>query len=87
MLASRATRLDRDENFWQLPIWIAGNGLLIFRPEPRGNRFLDIGESFLFVLTLGNTSGQRGAFHYKPAIFRFVERYVKNHKDILPAKA
>ena len=31
---------------------VAGNGLLIFRPEPRGDRFLDVGESLLFVFPL-----------------------------------
>jgi hypothetical protein len=33
---------------------------------------------------LGHTTRQGGAFDYKPAIFRFVERHMKNHVDILP---
>jgi hypothetical protein len=86
MLASRATWLDRDENFGLLPIWVAGHGLLIFRPEPCGDRFLDVGESFLLVLPLRNTTGQGRAFNNKPAIFRLVELHVEYHTDILPVK-
>jgi len=87
MLASRATTLDRDENFRELPIRVAGIRLLILRPEPRGDRFLDVGESFLFVLPLGHASGQGGAFDNDPAIFRLVERHMKEHADILPIAA
>src|ERR1700720_1307816 len=86
MLASRATWLNRDEDFELLAIWVSGNGLLIFRPEPRSNRFLDVGESFLFVLPLRHAPGQGGAFNHKPAIFRLVERHMKNHGNILPVK-
>src|SRR5882762_1692149 len=86
MLASRATWLYRDENFGMLPMRVAGNGLLIFRPEPRGDRFLDVGESLLFVLPLRHASGQGRAFDNDPAIFRFVERHMKNHAAILPVK-
>src|ERR1700682_2202273 len=84
MLASRATWLDRDENFGVLPIWVAGNGLLIFRPKPRGDSFLDVGESFLFVFPLRHTPGQGRAFDNDPTIFRLVERHMKDHADILP---
>ena len=86
MLASRATWLHGDENFGLLPIWVAGHGLLIFRPEPRGDRFLDVGECFLLVLPLRYTSGQGRAFDHKPTIFRLVELHMENHTDILPVK-
>jgi hypothetical protein len=86
MLASRATWLDRDENFGLLAIWVAGHGLQIFRPEPRGDRFLDVGECFLLVLSLRHTSGQGRAFDHKPTIFRLVELHMENHADILPVK-
>jgi hypothetical protein len=79
MLASRATWLDRDENFGLLPMWIARGGLLIFRPEPRGDRFLDVGESLLFVLPLRHTSGQGRAFDNDPAIFCLIKLDVKDH--------
>ena len=69
-----------------LPVWVARNGLLIFRPEPRGDSFLDVGESLLFVFPLGNTPRQGRAFHNDPAIFRLVERHMKDHADILPVK-
>jgi hypothetical protein len=78
-----ATWLDRDENFGLLPMWVSGNGLLILRPETCGDSFLDVGESFLFVLPLRHASRQSGAFDYKPAIFRLVKRHVKDHTDIL----
>jgi hypothetical protein len=65
---------------------VAGNGLLIFRPEPSGNSFLNVGESLLFVFPLGHTPRQGGAFHNDPAIFRLVERHMKDHADILPVK-
>src|SRR5258708_14671418 len=76
--------LDGDENFGVFPIGVAGNGLLIFRPEPCSNSFLDVGESLLFVLPLRYTSGQGRAFHDNPTIFRLIERHVKDHADILP---
>src|ERR1700690_3982687 len=60
MLVSLATWLNRDEDFRVLAIWVARDGLLIFRPEPRCDCFLDVGESFLFVLPLGHASGQGG---------------------------
>jgi hypothetical protein len=86
MLASRATRLDRDEDFGLLAMWVAGSGLLIFRPEPGGDRFLNVGESFLLVFPLRHTSGQGRAFHNEPAIFRLVELNMEDHGDILPVK-
>jgi hypothetical protein len=58
-LASRATSLDRDENFGLLAVWVAGNGFLIFRPEPCVDCFFDVGENFLLVVPLRNTSGKR----------------------------
>jgi hypothetical protein len=67
-----------------LPMGVPGNGLLIFRPKPGGDRFLDVGESHLFVFPLGHTSGQGGAFDNNPAIFRLVERHMKDHADMLP---
>src|SRR5258708_3702721 len=94
MLASRAAGCGlylepaeiwsyRNENFGLLAMWVAGNCLLIVRPQPRGDRFLDVGQSFLFVLSLRNTSGQGRAFDNEPAVFRFIERYVENHIVIL----
>src|SRR5579862_870817 len=85
MLASRATLLDRDENFRLLPIWIAGIGLLIFRPEPGGDSFLNVGESFLFVFSLRHASGQGRAFDNNPPILRFFELHMEDHVDILPS--
>jgi hypothetical protein len=35
---------------------------------------------------LGNTPRQGRAFDNDPAIFRFVERHMKDHANILPAK-
>src|SRR5216684_2024196 len=84
MLASRAIRLYGDENFGMLAMCVAGNSLLIFRPEPRGDRFLDVGESLLFVFPLRHASGQRRAFDDNPTIFRLIERDVKDHADIVP---
>jgi hypothetical protein len=80
-----ATSLDRDENFGLLPMRVAGHGLLIFRSVPCGNSFLDVGESLLFVFPMRHASGQGRAFNYKPAIFRLVERHVKDRTDILIA--
>jgi hypothetical protein len=65
---------------------VAGDGFLIFRPQPRSDCFLDVGESLLFVLPLGHTSRQGRAFDNHPAIFRLVERHMKDHANILPVK-
>jgi hypothetical protein len=70
-----------------LAIRVAGIGLLIFRPEPCGDRFLDVGECLLLVFPLRHTSGQGRTFNNKPAIFRLVEFYVEDHLDILPVKS
>jgi hypothetical protein len=87
MSASRAACLHREKYFRLLPVRFAGNGLLIFCPKPCGDSFLNIGESFFFVLPLGHASGQGGAFDNDPAIFRLVERHMKEHADILPIAA
>jgi hypothetical protein len=73
-----------DENFGMFPMSIAGDGLLIFRPEPCDDSFLDVCKSLLFVLPLRHTSGQSRAFDHNPTIFRLVERYMKDHADMLP---
>jgi len=86
MLASRAACLDRNEYFGELPIGVAGDRFLIFRPEPRGDRFLDVGEGLLLVFPLRHASGQGRAFDHKPAIFRLFEFYMEDHTDILPVK-
>ena len=84
MLASRTTYLDRNENFGTLPMRVGGYGLLIFRPEPRADSFLDVGGSLLLVLSLGHTTRQSRAFDNNPAVVSLVERHVKDHADILP---
>src|SRR5260370_8298900 len=68
----------------RLKLSSARSGLLIFRPEPCGDSFLDVGESLLFVLPLRHTSGQGRAFDNHPAIFRFVDRDMKNRVAIPP---
>ena len=53
--------------------------LLVFRPKPRNNRFLDVGEGFLLVVPLRDASGQCRALGHDPAAFRFGESHMKNH--------
>jgi hypothetical protein len=82
-LASRATGLanylDRYKNFRLIPVWVGGHGLVVFRPVPGCDGFLDVGESLLLVLTLRHTSGQCRAFGNYATIFCFVELDVKEH--------
>jgi hypothetical protein len=42
--------------------------LLIFRPQPRRNRFLDILQGFLFILALGDPARKRETFHHHPTV-------------------
>ena len=85
MLASRATRLDRDEDFALSQVGVAGDGLLILRPEPRGDSFLDVGQCLLFVFPLRYTSRQSRAFGHNPAVFRVRECYMEDHAHMLPS--
>jgi len=87
MLASRANSLNRNKNFGLLAVWVARHCFLILRPEPCGDRFLDIGESFQLIHPLGHAPGQGRAFDNEPAVFRFVERYVEYHVVILSIAA
>ena len=61
--------------------------LLVFGPQPRGDRFFDVGEGVLFVFALRYTAGQSRAFSDDPAIFGLGERDVKYHAHILPIAA
>ena len=87
MLARRDPSLDRDANFRLLSMSVAGNSLLIFRPKPCANGFLDVGECLLFVLPLIHRSWQGRSFDNDPAIFRRVERHMKNQGPILAIAA
>ena len=53
--------------------------LLIFSPQPCGDRFLDVLQSFLFVPSLGHTPGKCRALRHDPAVFCFFKRNMKDH--------
>ena len=59
---------------WQQP-----RGFLVFSPHPRGDRFANILQCFLFIATLRDAPGLGGAFGHDPAIFRFLKGDVKEH--------
>jgi hypothetical protein len=83
MLPSRATRLNRDQDFELTDLARLGrHRLLVFSPEPRGNRFLDVAERFLLILALGNASRQGRAFNNDPTVFCLRESYVKDHAPL-----
>lgn len=84
MLPSLATRLDSDEDFALVCLRVFGRGLLIFGPKPSGNRFLDVGQSLLLVLSLRDASGQSRTLGDNPAVLGFGECYVEYHAAILP---
>jgi len=83
ILASRATGLDGDEDFALPRLAVTGDGLLILRPEPCGDGFLDIGQCLLFGFPLRHASGQRRTFGHNPAVLRIGERYMEDHAHIL----
>src|SRR5579864_2380802 len=87
MLPSRATRLNGDEDFALVRLRVFRRSLLILGPQPRGNRFLDVGQRLLLVLPLGDASGQGRTFGNNPAVLSFGERYVEDHAGILPIAA
>jgi len=87
MLASRATRLNSDQDFRLSAMRGLRHRLLVLGPEPSSNRFPDVGERFLFVFPLRNAPRQGWAFHNNPAVFSFANRDVKDHTHILPIAA
>jgi len=69
MLASRVTASDGNYDLGLMRIRGMGSQrLLIFRPHPRGDGFLDVVQSFFFVFSLGDTSRQSRAFGNNPAV-------------------
>src|SRR5258708_32748386 len=55
----------------------------MFCQHPCGDCFADVVDGFLFVFTLRDTTGKRGAFCHDPTIFCGRERYVKRHRKPL----
>lgn len=84
ILPSRATRLDGHEDFALIRPRVFRRGLLILSPQPRGNRFFDVGQRLLLVLPLRDASGQGGTLSDDPAVLSLGERYVEDHTHILP---
>ncbi|MGH8657373.1 MAG: hypothetical protein ACREV4_02500 [Gammaproteobacteria bacterium] len=68
---------DHGLAFWLL--WEARDGLLIFRPEPGSDGFLDILQGFLFVFALGYATRQGWTFGNYPSVFGLFKGDVKNH--------
>lgn len=53
------------------------DGLLVFGPEPRGDRFANVLESLFFISALRDAARQRGALGHYPAVFGVYNRHVK----------
>jgi hypothetical protein len=53
-------------------------GRLILRPQPCNNRFFDINDRFLFVLSLKNASREGLSFSDDPAVFSVSKCNVKD---------
>ena len=83
MLASRANRLHGDENL-AIPSPGGSGGLLVLGPQPRGNRFLDVGERLLLVSALRHAPRKGRAFGDDPAVFGICKRDMENHDRMLP---
>jgi hypothetical protein len=83
MLASRTTRLDRDEDFALFQLGMTGDGLPIFRPKPCGDGLFDVCQCLLFILALRHTSRQSRTLGHNPPLLRLCERYMEDHNDML----
>jgi hypothetical protein len=60
-----------------------GESLLIFRPEPCRDGFLDVLQGFLLVLALGDASWECRALGNEPTVFRLLECHMKHHGRLL----
>lgn len=56
--------------------------LLVFRPQPTDDRFLDVFERFLFIATLRYAAGECGAFDDIPTIGLF-HRHMEDHGAVI----
>jgi hypothetical protein len=67
---------------WGLILWQRFGGLLVFCPEPCRDGFFDVGQRFLFRLSLREAAGESRAFRHDPAFLVFFQDHVKHHGEL-----
>ena len=82
MLLSLPIKLDGHHyGLHILPLFERGNGLLVFRPQPGGDGFLDVVKGFFLVLALRHAAGQRGTLGHNPAVLSLLKSNVEDHSS------
>jgi len=64
----RGPRLN-SHKYWRLPIGKRICRLLVFRPKPSCDRFLNVDKRLFFVPALAHASRQCRTFSYDPTVF------------------
>ena len=62
--------------------WKFACSLLVFSPEPRGNRFFDVGQRFLFCLPLRKAARKCRTFCDDPTFFILLQDHMEHHGEL-----